>query len=75
MGFDYVEGVQCPDAFPEEQVITIYYICVYIYIFIYIYILQRLCPPRERRSGGDGVQIWPVRKLVGLQKKRYLRIR
>lgn len=20
MGFDYVEGVQCPDAFPEEQV-------------------------------------------------------
>ncbi|KYQ47077.1 hypothetical protein ALC60_13911 [Trachymyrmex zeteki] len=26
IGFDYVEGVQCPDAFPEEQVITIYYI-------------------------------------------------
>jgi len=24
IGFDYVEGVQCPDAFPEEQVITIY---------------------------------------------------
>jgi len=26
MGFDYIEGVQCPDAFPEEQVIIIYYI-------------------------------------------------
>lgn len=24
MGFDYVEGVQCPDSFPEEQVIMIY---------------------------------------------------
>lgn len=23
MGFDYVEGVECPDAFPEEQVILI----------------------------------------------------
>jgi len=24
MGFNYVEGVQCPDAFPEKQVIVTY---------------------------------------------------
>ncbi|RLU22834.1 hypothetical protein DMN91_005112 [Ooceraea biroi] len=33
MGFDYVEGVQCPDSFPEEQVITNYDTVNYYYYY------------------------------------------
>lgn len=41
IGFDYVEGVQCPDSFPEEQVITLI-IMLQLILIIIVFVLKQI---------------------------------